>query len=198
MAQAPEQAKLMTLDELLTLGDARIEIINGEVAEKPMAAAMQNFIGRNLNRIIDTHVIATGIGEVFYDGFTYLMFSSSRGLKDSFVPDISFIRRENIITDWDITRFYPGVPDLAVEIISPSDSAYDIQKKLKTYLEKGTEQVWHIFPDTQELYQYRHDNNPDIRIYRASRPETIDVEALFPYLVLTTDDIFKLPAWAQQ
>ena len=199
MAQAPEQAKLMTLDELLALGeDARIEIINGEVVEKPVAGVGHGIFGSNLYDILKPFVKARKLGAVFYDGVTYLMFSQAGGLKDSFVPDVSFIRAENIIGMIDIMKPYPGIPDFAVEVISPSEIAQEVQDKLHTYLDKGTEQVWHIFPNTREIYQYRRDNNPEIRIYRASRPEVIDVEALFPGLQLTTDDIFEIPDWAQQ
>lgn len=198
MAQAPEQSKLMTLDELLALGDARIEIINGEVTEKSMAGLEHNIIGGNIYDKLKPFVNERNLGAVFGDGLTYLMFSQAGGLKDSFLPDVSFIRAENILGGIDIRKPYPGIPDLAVEIISPTDNPLTVQKKLRVYLEKGTEQVWRIYPDTQELYQFRRDKNPEIRIYWAEQPEAIDVEALFPGLVLTTDDIFKLPAWAQQ
>jgi len=199
MAQAPEQTKLMTLDELLALGeDARIEIINGEVVEKPMAGATHNVIVGNTFRVLDAHVLNEGIGTVFTDGLTYLMFSLAGGLKDSFMPDVSFVRNENFPLRWNPDNPHPGVPDLAVEVISPSETVEDVQTKLRTYLEKGTEQVWIMYPKTREIHQYRRDNNPEIRIYRASRLEAINAESLFPGLQLTTDDIFKLPTWAQQ
>ena len=69
-----------------------------------------------------------------------------------------------------------------------------IQTKLRTYLAKGTEQVWLVYPTTKELYQYRRDNNPEIRIYRGS--QTLDLADLFPGLELTTDQIFTIPEWA--
>jgi Uma2 family endonuclease len=78
--------------------------------------------------------------------------------------------------------------------VSPGDDPDDLQTKRKTYLAKGTEQVWIIYPQTREVHQFRRDNNPEIRIYREG--ETLDCEALFPGLVLTPDMIFNLPAWA--
>lgn len=109
------------------------------------------------------------------------------------MPDIPFIRKENIIALPDINKPYPDIPDLAVEVVSPGDDADEIQTKLRTYLAKGTEQVWIVYPTARELHQYRRDNNPEIRSYRGS--QTLDLTDLFPGLELTTDQIFNFPAW---
>lgn len=66
--------------------------------------------------------------------------------------------------------------------------------KGRTYPKKEDGTCLGGVPLTRELHQYRRDNNPEIHIYRGS--QTIDVEALFPGLELTTEMIFKLPTWA--
>lgn len=185
---------LMSLDELLKTGDARVEIIEGRLVAMNAAGFIHHIVAGNIYDGTKPFVIQNNLGAVFFDGLTYLMFSDTRGLKDSFVPDVSFIRLANIIAPIDLTRPYPGIPDLAVEVVSPGDDADDVQTKLRTYLAKGTEQVWIVYPTTRELHQYRRDNNPEIRIYRGS--QSIDVADLFPGLELTTDQIFHIPAWA--
>jgi Uma2 family endonuclease len=187
------QTQPITLDDLMAMRE-RVEIINGEIVEMAAAELLHNIIGGNTYDVLKPFVNEKQLGAIFYDGLTYLMYSPSGGLKDSFVPDISFIRNENIPADLDISKPHPGVPDLAIEIVSPGDDPDDLQTKRKTYLAKGTEQVWIIYPQTREVHQFRRDNNPEIRIYKEG--ETLDCEALFPGLVLTTDMIFKLPAWA--
>jgi Uma2 family endonuclease len=194
MLEAPAKAKLLSLDELLKLGNARVEIIDGSIVKMNAAGFIHNIVGGNIFRPLDTHVSQHNLGALFYDGLTYLMLSDAKGLKDSFVPDISFIRLANILPMPDISKPYPGIPDLAVEVISPGEDADDIQTKLRTYLAKGTEQVWLVYPTTKELHQYRRDNNPEIRIYRGS--QTLDLADLFPGLELTTDQIFTIPEWA--
>jgi Uma2 family endonuclease len=188
--------KLLTLDELLKLGDVRVEIVDGELIEMAAAGMVHQLIGGNVYDILKPHVKLHDLGLLIYDGFTYLMFSTSKGLKDSFVPDISFIRKENLLPDFDPHKPYPGVPDLAIEIISPNDEADVLQRKINTYLEKGTEQVWVMYFSTREVYQYRRDKNPYVRVY--SGAEKLDVEALFPGLELTTAMIFLLPDWMIQ
>lgn len=185
--------KLLTLDDLMAMGDVRVEIIDGEVLEMTAAGMVHQFIGANVYDVTKPYATQKNLGFVFYDGLTYLMFSKAGGLKDSFVPDVSFIRVENLLPDFDPHKPYPGIPDLAVEVVSPNDEADVLQRKIRTYLEKGTEQVWVMYPGTREVYQYRQDKNPEVRLYSGS--QTLDVEALFPGLELTTDMIFKLPEW---
>lgn len=193
MLDAPAKPKLLSLDELLKLGK-RVEIIDGSIAKKSSTGVLHQLVSQNIYHSVDNYVLQNKLGAVFYDGLTYLMFSDAKGLKDSFVPDISFIRLQNILPMPDVSKPYPGIPDLAVEVISPGEDADDVQTKLRTYLAKGTEQVWLVYPTTKELHQYRHDNNPEIRIYRGS--QTLDLADLFPGFELTTDQIFTIPEWA--
>ncbi|MBI1277778.1 MAG: hypothetical protein GC179_06585 [Anaerolineaceae bacterium] len=193
MLDAPAKPKLLSLDELLKLGK-RVEIINTVPKEKCSAGVLHQLVSQNIYHALSAYSDQTVLGVIFSTGLTYLMYSEAKGLKDSFVPDISFIRLQNILPMPDVSKPYPGIPDLAVEVISPGEDADDVQTKLRTYLAKGTEQVWLVYPTTQELHQYRRDNNPEIRIYRGS--QTLDLADLFSGLELTTDQIFTIPEWA--
>ncbi len=193
MLDALAKPKLLSLDDLLKLGKQN-EIINGQVVQKSASGILHQLVSQNIYHSIDLYLSQLDLGVIFYTGLTYLMFSDSKGLKNSFVPDISFIRLENILPMTHNSKPYPGIPDLAVEVISPGEDADDIQTKLRTYLDKGTEQVWLVYPTTKELHQYRRDNNPEIRIYRGS--QKLDLADLFPNFELTTDQIFTIPEWA--
>lgn len=196
MADISLERTAVTLDDLMSLGsDARVEVINGVVVEMAPVGGLHHIYGGNLHYPIKTYVDERDLGIVFMDGLLYLMNEDNRNLRGSFSPDISFIRRENIPASWNLSLPFPGVPDFAVEVISPSEKAVDIQSKISTYLERGTEQVWVLFPLSREIYQYRRDQNT-ARIYRGS--EQIDCESLFPGLVLTLDTIFKLPPWLEK
>jgi Uma2 family endonuclease len=50
--------------------------------------------------------------------------------------------------------WFPGAPLLAVEIVSPRNSASDIQLKVRQYLKAGSLEVWLVYPDTETLYVY--------------------------------------------
>jgi Uma2 family endonuclease len=78
---------------------------------------------------------------------------------------------------------------------SPDDSAEAVQTKVRTYLDKGTQQVWLLYPKTREIHQFIGGENEVLRVYKGS--QEIDAEALFPGIEgLTTDTIFALPQWA--
>ncbi|MBE0689238.1 MAG: Uma2 family endonuclease [Anaerolineae bacterium] len=198
MTAAPhvESVEPITLDDLIKM-PGRVEIIDGSIVEMTAASGEHQIIGGNIYNALYSHVAQFNLGAVFFDGLTYLMFSSVGRLKDSFVPDVSFIRLDSIMPDWQLGKPYPGIPTLAVEVVSPGDEADDIQRKLRTYLDKGTEQIWIIYPSTRQIYQYRHNGSPEVLIYQGA-DQRLDVEMLFPGLELTTTMIFALPPWAEK
>src|SRR5574341_1913574 len=57
-------------------------------------------------------------------------------------PDVAFIARERISAEGVPTGYWPGAPDLAVEIVSPSDRFDDVIEKVAEYLAAGTQLVW--------------------------------------------------------
>ncbi|MCL4250952.1 MAG: Uma2 family endonuclease [Anaerolineae bacterium] len=133
------------------------------------------------------------IGVVLPDGVTYLMYSPVSGLIDAYEPDVSFIRHENVPAGWNPEKPHPGMPDLAVEIVSPGNDADVLQQKRHTYLEKGTQQVWLVYPRLREVQVYTREA---VRIY--SGADAIDLSDVFPGLEpLGLTVIFKLPSWAQ-
>jgi len=186
----------MSLDELLALGeDARVEIVDWELIEMTAAGGVHQLISGNIFRILDAYVQQHDIGVVMPDQMTYLMNSPVSGLKDSFVPDVSYFSHENVPENWEVEKPHPGAPELAVEIVSPNDNIVVVQSKVNTYLEQGTKQIWLVFPKTKEIHQYVHDK-PDV-ILKYKGLTKLDADDLFPGIEgLTTDAIFKLPKWA--
>jgi Uma2 family endonuclease len=192
------KTKAVTLKDLLSLGgDAQVEVFNGEIVLMSPVGVLHHIIVSNILQILYAYVSVHEIGTVFPDGLLYLMDGPAKRLKDSFVPDVSFIRNDNVPTNWDISKPHPGTPNLAVEVVSPGDDANKLQNKIRTYLDKGTEQVWVVYPETKEVYHYRREGTPElVRIYREH--EKIDADALFPGLDLSLDMVFKLPSWAKK
>src|SRR5690349_16437513 len=138
MADISIERTAVTLEDLMNLGDARVEVINGVIVEMAPVGGLHHIFGGNLYDPLKTFVDEHGIGAVFMDGLLYLMNEDNRHLRGSFAPDVSFIRLEHIPPDWNLSLPFPGVPDLAIEVMSPADSAEDIQTKIHTYLDKGT------------------------------------------------------------
>jgi Uma2 family endonuclease len=66
-------------------------------------------------------------------------------------PDVSFTRKERLPDGRVPDGFGDVAPDLCVEVISPSEERADMERKLREYFAAGAEQVWHLFPDTQQV-----------------------------------------------
>ena len=69
-------------------------------------------------------------------------------------PDVAFVRAERVPAS-PLPGFFQGSPDLAVEVLSPSDRASDILAKVRDWLEAGCLAVWLVDPATRTIAVYR-------------------------------------------
>jgi len=65
-------------------------------------------------------------------------------------PDVSFLRNERALTTED-GKYFSQAPDLAVEIVSPSETATALQRKVERLLGSGSQAVWVIYPETRSV-----------------------------------------------
>jgi Uma2 family endonuclease len=81
------------------------------------------------------------------------------------IPDVSFIALARLPHGRVPEGYIDGAPDLAVEIVSPSDRAEDVYGKVREYLEAGTRLVWVVWPRYRAITAYTQDGQ--IRELRA-------------------------------
>ena len=150
-----------TDDELLQLGantDTKYELWDGKVIAMPPAGLIHGAIISRLSAAVGNHVYDHKLGEVF-DGQTGFRLSTDH----CFEPDISFVSRERlklILTDQD--KLFHGAPDLAVEVLSPSDSITKTERKLALYLAHGSRLAWMLDPKTKTARVYRANGETDL------------------------------------
>lgn len=70
-------------------------------------------------------------------------------------PDIAFVSRERLDKVSDPEGYWPGAPDLAVEVLSPGDTVSEVGQKVKEYLEAGARMVWVVSPKMRTVTLYR-------------------------------------------
>jgi Uma2 family endonuclease len=192
-------ATTIPLDDLLALGsDARVEVIEGEIVEKPGVGILHSFIAGNVYRILYHFAETNGLGFVITGGLLYILDADAAHLRGSQVPDVSFVRTSSIPADWDMEKPFPGPPDLAVEVVSPGDDAEKLMLRVHKYLEAGTDQVWALYPKLTELHQFIRQPSGEIMITVYRSGDTLRPEALFPTLALEIDALFALPDIKQQ
>jgi Uma2 family endonuclease len=88
---------------------------------------------------------------------------------------------------WDAWGFFTGAPDLAVEVVSPSDTASEIEQKVQDYLRSGTQRVWVVYPDSRRVQVYSPDGTS--RGYREDA--AIEDQDLLPGFSLSLGEIFS-------
>lgn len=130
------------------------------------------------------NVVQRRAGRVYPGDTTYVLSGDPADIENSREPDVSFVAQPNVVP----TRGYIyGTPDLAVEIISPSQSLIEMRLKVKLYLSFGTRQVWLVIPATQEIEVYLQSG--DVHIYGVG--DTITVGDLLPGFALDVAKVFE-------
>ena len=102
-------------------------------------------------------------------------------------PDVSFVARERITPGQRYPGYWLGAPDLAVEVVSPNDSAQELRTKIAEYLASGTRLVWVAYPRTQTVTIYHADGAVEER----SIGQTLDGEDVVPGFSLPVAEVFS-------
>jgi Uma2 family endonuclease len=100
-------------------------------------------------------------------------------------PDVAFVRAERI-PHGGVRAFFQGAPDLAVEVISPSDRASEVISKAQDWLQSGCTVVWVIDPETKTVTAYS--NGPQTLFLSAK--DTLTCEELLPGFRLPIARVF--------
>jgi Uma2 family endonuclease len=158
----------ITLDEYMALGsDAYYEVIDGELVEMAPQNINSNFLARAIFRSLDAYVAANKLGQTLTEAvFALEVEEPSRWLKGSLVPDVAFISNERFkghFQDYAKESAFRVAPDLAFEILSPTDSFTAIMRKVKRYLQYGVLLVIVVDPVNRAVHCYTPDN-PDGRV----------------------------------
>ena len=152
---------LMTAAELLAMPDDgfhRYELVKGELITMPPAGGEHGAIGSRADRRIGNYVEQNDLGEVFNSDTGFIISTDPDTIR---APDVSFLRKESIPADGIPKGFIPGAPDLAIEVISPTDSYTEVTEKVAQLLEAGTQLVVLIDPRTRTIALHHHDGAID-------------------------------------
>lgn len=161
----------------------RYELVDGEILDMGNSGMEHGGIGSLLGGVLAIYVRQQKLG-VVCDSST--AFTLKNGNKRS--PDVSFVSRERLKGLKRPPRgFFQGSPDLAVEILSPSNTIEEIHDKIVEYFENDTRLVWVIHPDEKYLLVY-HSPEPD-RFLRSS--DHLDGEAVVPGFSMAVSELFE-------
>jgi Uma2 family endonuclease len=162
VAAAP---RLMTTEELLALPDDGVErwLINGQLRERPMTYR-NRWHSRAMTRV--AHFLETWREQQPEPRGSVLCGEVGCRLRHdpdtTFGIDAVYISPELAAQESDETRIINGVPVLAVEILSPSNTEEEINEKLDSYLQAGVPLVWVIDPHYRTVTIYRPGQEPEL------------------------------------
>lgn len=132
---------------LLPNDGKRYEVLDGELAMTPAPTPKHQDVSRNLERLLDQHVVAHDLGKV-YDAPIDLILSETTVLQ----PDLLFLSKARLhfVTE----RAVEGPPDLVVEILSPATARTDRITKAQLYARYEGPHYWLVDPDERSLEAY--------------------------------------------
>lgn len=170
---------LLTIDDFERLPQEMAknrELVNGELVDvsgnNPEHNWLRDYLVELLRPLVRKQKLGRVISEQEYD------FSGN-----AHGPDVSFFGIEKLPMVDRHKRVQRFVPDLAIEISSPSDTYDGLLRKKQRYLDAGTQEVWLISLETREVAVF-----PESRIYRGSdRLAT----SLIPGFSITVDELFR-------
>ncbi|MEZ2228824.1 MAG: Uma2 family endonuclease [Microcoleus sp.] len=183
---SPAEKKIWTDAEFMALNrDGHCyEIVNGELIDMGNSGAKHGYVCSILMILLGGYVHIQKLGAMFDSSTAFKMKS---GNKRS--PDVSFMAKERLQGLDDIPDgFLEGAPDLAVEILSPSNTVAEIHDKLVEYFENGARLVWVINPKEKYVLVYRSSQEPD-RLLKSA--DSLDGEEIVSGFTLPVAELFQ-------
>ena len=125
------------------------ELDEGELIAMTKPRPLHNRIVLRLSAEMVKYLDSHPVGEVFDSENLFVL-----GPNIKRAPDVSFLRSERA-RQIDPNADIPGAPDLAVEVLSPTDTASAMRRKIRQYFGAGAQCVWVVYPETREVEVWR-------------------------------------------
>jgi Uma2 family endonuclease len=164
------------------------EVVDGQVVDNPPMWARQAILALYLQGLMGTVARSSRRGRIVFE--TLFLLDRTRVLKRR--PDVAFVSAER----WSLKRQVPDtqtwdvVPDLTVEVISESNSANAVARKIEEYFQAGVRKVWVIFPSTTKIYVY--ESPTQVRILQLG--DELEGEGIIPGFHVSLSVLFELEA----
>ena len=134
-------ARLVTLEEFAALPEfPRYELVKGVLVEKMYASREHELTVIRTGSRMNIHVEEHDLGEVYGSNRPFVTGPESPA--SSRLPDVSFVSNERLNQPELFGALVDGAPDLAVEVLSPGNTAREIAQKVAEYLAAGGKAVW--------------------------------------------------------
>jgi Uma2 family endonuclease len=176
--------RLVTIDEVEHLPDGqRYDLIRGRLSTSLLAGRRHGRISSRLGFLLTAYAANHG-GEAYGAETGFIL---ARNPDTLLGPDVAYIRPERITHDLPEDGYLPIAPDLAVEVLSPSNTRAEMAEKIDAYLTGGTVFVWVVDPVRKTASVHMH----DCAVQVLGVGETLDGGDVLPGLRVAVADIFR-------
>ena len=179
--------KLLTAEDLLRLHSRGVkgELIEGVLREKVSAGAEHGQIAGLFITFLNMHIRPRGLGRV---GGTDVGVFTSRNPDSVREPDVYYVSAERLPLGVRVPGYLEVVPELVVEIVSPSDSEQDVREKIAMWLELGVSTALEVRPQERAIVVYR----PGVPAVTLTGDDVLDCGDVLPGFTLPLSDIFDV------
>jgi Uma2 family endonuclease len=178
---------LITADELLAMPTGmgkRYELLEGELREMSPAGWRHGKVTSRLNARLDAYVEEHDLGVVFGAETGFRLASDPDTVR---APDISFVSKQNLPEREPRDGFWPGAPDLAVEVLSPGDRVGEVDNKTEAWLSAGCAAVWVVNPKLKTVAIHR--SSTEIQLHALG--DTLRGDPVVPGFSCSVAELFQ-------
>jgi Uma2 family endonuclease len=184
------QEKFYSADDLLELSQSPeysemcLELSEGDLVIMTPAKMQHGVTAMELGWWVQAFVREHRLGYVTAAETGYILFKNPNGRDTVRAPDVGFIAAGRLpegIPD----SYVPFAPDLAIEVVSPNDTADEVQKKVLEYLRYGTRMVWVAYPETRAVMVYTPTS-----VHLVDEHGTLDGGDVLPGFTLEVSKVF--------
>lgn len=179
------QTGRVTAEELLDMPDDgfRYELVRGGIRKMVPTGSRHGYVAGELFGELRTHVKANDLGQVYAAETGFKLASDPDTVR---APDAAFVSRERLAQVGEVSGYFPGAPDLAIEVISPNDRHSEVVEKALAWLEAGCLMVLVADPEWRTVTVYR--SREEIRILAGG--EAVDGADVVPGWTLPVAEVF--------
>ena len=177
---------LLTNEDLVRIvaDGSRYELYRGELVPMTPVGLEHGRIVIRFGQRLNQYVEANRLGAVG----TEVGFHLSQNPHTTLAPDIAFIAQSRVPQGSAAEKFVEFEPDLAVEVLSPWDTATEITRKIEVYLKAGVRLVWIVDPGTQRVTDYR--SLQDVKVLTPD--QELDGGDVLPGFRIKVSEIFSV------
>jgi Uma2 family endonuclease len=162
----------------------RYELVKGDLIRMSPAGDEHGRVAMNLAGPLHHHVSTNKLGVVYAAETGFKLESGPDTVR---APDVAFVSNERLELTGTPRSYRECAPDLVVEVLSPGDSASEVQAKVAQWLQADARMVWVVSPKLRTITAYR--SLTDIVVF--SERDTIDGSSVVPGFRLPVAEVFQ-------